>query len=202
MTALKAINITTDREPWEKQNAESPRMYARFTAYRDLGDTRTLNSALEIINATSGKKITKGSLHQISCIYRWTERSEAFDSAQSAAERQRLLMLRRDMIERHRKLAAGLTGKAVEALKQLKPGELEAVDITRFLNTAADLERKALGEPTERVAITGATGSGPVQMEDLSRLSPDQRRMRLGQIAAELARRAGRDVLSEDEESE
>lgn len=202
MTALKAINLNPDREPWEKQNAESPRMFSRFAAYRDLGDTRTLNAALEIINATSSKKITKGSLHQISCIYRWTERAESFDAAQSAAERQRLLMLRRDMTERHRRVAAGLTGKAVEALKLLKADHMETVDITRFLTVAADLERKALGEPTERVAITGATGNGPVQLEDMTRLSPEQRRLRLGQIAAELARRAGRDVLSEDEEDE
>lgn len=200
MTALKAISLSTDREPWERQNAESPRMFARFTCYRDLGDTRTLNAALEIINATTNKAISKGTLHQISCQYRWTERAEAFDNAASAAERQRLLMLRRDMIERHRKLSAGLTGKAVEALRQIKAEQLEPIDITRFLSVAADLERKALGEPTERVAISGPTGLGPVQIEDMGRLSPEQRRVRLGQIAAELARRAGRDAAVEDDD--
>lgn len=199
MTALKAITLSTDREPWERQNPESPRMFARFSVYRDLGDTRTLNAALEIINATTSKPIGKGTLHQISCQYRWTERAEAFDNAASAAERQRLLMLRRDMIERHRKLSAGLTGKAVEALRQTKAEHLEPSDIIRFLTTAADLERKALGEPTERVAISGPSGIGPVQIEDMGRLSPEQRRVRLGQIAAELARRAGRDVGVEDD---
>lgn len=202
MTAIKAIALTNDREPWERQPAESPKMYARYTIYRDLGDTRTLNAALEIINATTSKKISKGTLHQISCQYRWTERAEAFDNAASAAEKQRLLMLRRDMIERHRKLSAGLTSKAVEALRQIEPADMEPVDITRFLTVAADLERKALGEPTERVAISGPTGTGPVQFEDLARLTPEQRRVRLGQISAELARRAGRDVLDEDEEAE
>lgn len=198
MTAVKAIALSTEREPWERQNAESPRMYARFTCYRDLGDIRTLNAALEIINATTTKKISKGTLHQISCQYRWTERAESFDSAASAAERQRLLMLRRDMIERHRKLSAGLTGKAVEALRKIDPALMDAADITRFLTVAADLERKALGEP-ERVAISGPTGSGPVQFEDMGRLSPEQRRVRLGQIATELARRAGREAVNDDE---
>jgi hypothetical protein len=202
MTAIKAITLTNDREPWERQNTESPRMFARFTCYRDLGDTRTLNAALEIINATTSKAISKGTLHQISCQYRWTERAESYDNAASAAERTRLLKLRRDMIERHRKLAAGLTSKAVDALRSLAAADLEAVDITRFLTVAADLERKALGEPTERVALSGPTGSGPVQFEDMGRLTPEQRRVRLGQIASELARRAGRDVLSEDEEGE
>lgn len=202
MTAHKAISLTPDREPWEKQNAESPRQYSRFTIFRDLGDSRTLNAALEIINATTSKKISKGTLHQISCEYRWTERAEAFDSAASAAERQRLVMLRRDMIERHRKLSAGLTGKAVQALQLIEPEDMDPGDVIKFLTTAADLERKALGEPTERVALSGPTGSGPVQFEDMGRLTPEQRRVRLGQIAAELARRAGRDVLTEDEEAE
>lgn len=200
MTAVKAIALSTDREPWERQNAESPRMYARFTCYRDLGDIRTLNAALEIINATTSKKISKGTLHQISCQYRWAERAEAFDSAATAAERQRLLTLRRDMIERHRKLSAGLTGKAVEALRLIDPKLMDASDITKFLTVAADMERKALGEPSERVAISGPTGTGPVQFEDMGRLSPEQRRVRLGQIAAELARRAGRESANDDEQ--
>lgn len=196
------ITLTPDREPWERQNAESPRMFSRFAAFRDLGDTRTLKAALEILNATSGRQIAMGTMHQMSYTYRWAQRCEAFDNYQSAADRQRLIMLRRDMIERHRKVAAGLTGKAASALQALNIADLAAVDIVRFFTLAADLERKALGEPTERVALTGATGTGPVQIEDMSRLSSDQRRVRLGQIAAELARRAGRDVLTEDEEEE
>lgn len=202
MATAPPIPLTPDREPWDKQNAETPRMYSRFAAFRDLGDTRTLKAALEILNATSGRQITMGTLHQISYTYRWSERAEAFDNYQSAAERQRLVMLRRDMIERHRKLAAGLTSKAVAALTELDAADMAAVDIVRFLTVAADLERKALGEPTERVAISGPTGTGPVQIEDMSHLSADQRRLRLGQIATELARRAGRDVLTEDEEEE
>ena len=202
MTAIKAIALATDREPWDRQPAESPRMFGRFTCYRDLGDTRTLNGALEIINATTSptKKISKGTLHQISCQFRWNERAEAFDSAASAAERQRLLMLRRDMIERHRKLSAGLTTKAVEGLREIDPKTMDAADITRLLTLAADLERKALGEPSERVALSGPTGVGPVQFEDMGRLTPEQRRVRLGQIAAELARRAGREVADDDEQ--
>lgn len=199
----KPIALSPDRDPWERQNGESGRQYSRYTVFRDLGDSRTLNGALEIINATSTTKITKGSLHQLSFIYRWTERSEAWDTQQAQAEQQRLIRLRRDMIERHRKIATGLTGKALAAMNKIDASKdglaLTPVDIVRFITLAADLERKALGEPTERVAISGPTG-GPVQVEDFSRLSPEQRKARLGQLAAEMARRAGREAFTGDDE--
>src|SRR5689334_15387874 len=108
MVSIKSIHLAPDREPWERQPAESARMFSRFVVFRDLGDGRTLNAALEILNATSRKTITKGSLHQISCQFRWTERTGSFDAFQAAAERDRLMMLRRDMCERHRKVASGL----------------------------------------------------------------------------------------------
>jgi hypothetical protein len=197
----KPIALSPDRDPWERQNGESGRQYSRYTVFRDLGDSRTLNAALEIINATSTTKITKGSLHQLSFIYRWTERSEAWDTQQAQAEQQRLIRLRRDMIERHRKIATGLTGKALAAMNKIdaETTALAPVDIVRFITLAADLERKALGEPTERVAISGPTG-GPVQVEDFSRLTPEQRKARLGQLAAEMARRAGREAFTGDDE--
>lgn len=203
MTSIKSIHLAPDREPWERQPAESARMFSRFVVFRDLGDGRTLNAALEIINATSSKKIAKGSLHQNSCQFRWTERADCFDAFQSAAERERLAMLRRDMCERHRKIAGGLLGKAIKALQELDPeSDLEPLDIVRFVTLGADLERKALGEPTERVALSGPTGTGPVPIEDMSQLSQEQRRMRLNQIVSELSRRAGRSELSDDEEEE
>lgn len=197
----KPITLSPDRDPWERQNGESARQYSRYTVFRDLGESRTLNDALEIINATSTTKLAKGSLHQLSFIYRWTERCESWDAKQAQAEQRRLISLRRDMIERHRRIATGLTGKAVAAMSKinLDKDALAPVDIVRFITLAADLERKALGEPTERVAISGPTG-GPVQVEDLSRLSAEQRKARLGQIAAELARRAGRDLVTGDDE--
>jgi hypothetical protein len=196
----KPIPLAPDRDPWERQPGESPRQYARFTIFRDMGESRNLNAALEIINAT-GNNITKGSLHQLSFQYRWTERCESWDAQQQAAERQRLIQLRRDMIERHRKVANSLTSKAVMSMLKIdEKHPLAPVDIVRFLTLSADLERKALGEPTERIAISGPTG-GPVQVEDLSRLSPEQRKIRLGQIATELARRAGREIASDDEEA-
>jgi hypothetical protein len=197
----KPITLSADRDPWERQNGESARQYGRYIVFRDLGESRTLNDALEIINATSTTKLAKGSLHQLSFIYRWTERCESWDAKQAQAEQQRLIRLRRDMIERHRRIATGLTGKALTAMNKLSndsPG-LAPVDIVRFITLAADLERKALGEPTERIAVSGPAG-GPVQVEDLTRLTAEQRKARLGQIASELARRAGRELVTGDDE--
>lgn len=183
------LALADDRDPWEQQPDETKRMYARFAIYRDLGEYRTLDAALEIIN-TTGKKIDKATLRQVCYLYRWSERCHAYDDQQTRAERSRLIALRRDMLERHRKIASGFLAKAVETLRQLDADGLSPADVVRFVQTAADLERKALGEPTERVALTGPSGASPVQIEDLSGLTPEQRRIRLAQVAAELARRA------------
>jgi hypothetical protein len=195
------IHLDPDRNPWERQNRESDKLYARFGVYRDLGDTRTLLPVLDILQATGDTKLRSlDALRKIAYSYRWTERAQAWDVHQASAERQRMVKLRQDMIDRHRKLALGLIGKAASAVQQLAIDEMSPADIVRFLALGTDLERKAIGEP-ERVAISGPTG-GPVQVEDLSRYTPAERQRRLAQIAAELARRAGRAMPVDGDEDD
>lgn len=186
------IHLDADRNPWEKQNRESDKLYARFTVFRDLGDGRTLLPVLDILQATGDTKLRSlDALRKIAYSYRWTERAQAWDVQQASAERLRMAKLRQDMIDRHRRLALGLIGKAAQAMKDLATGEMSAPDIARFLALGTDLERKAIGEP-DKVALVGPTG-GPVIVEDLSRYTPAERSRRLAQIGAELTRRAGRD---------
>lgn len=193
------IHLDDDRNPWERQNRESEKLYARFVVYRDLGDTRTLLPVLEILQATGDTKLRSlDALRKIAYSYRWTDRAQAWDVQQADAERQRMVRLRRDMIDRHRKLALGLIGKAASAMQGMDTDDMSPSDVVRFLALGTDLERKAIGEPVQ-VSVTGPTG-GPVVMEDLSRYTPADRQRRLAQIAAELSRRAGRTPVESDED--
>lgn len=197
MATRPPIHLAVDRDPWHRQPTESQKMYSRFFTFMELGRARTLNQTKEMLD-TLGDKLTYNSLYQVSYTFRWTERSEAFDRDQDRQEAQRLLLLRREMLARHRRLAAGLHTKAVKALTDLKPEELTALDIVRFIKYGAELERKALGEPDTHVALSGP-GGGPIGVEDFSQYEPDERRARLRSIAQELNRRAG---LHDDDDDE
>lgn len=187
---VKRVTLAVDRDPWDRQSGESLKQYARFTFYRDLGRLRTLAQVHKTLTA-SGDAIRYGTLRQISYEFRWGSRCESWDVYQDQEEREKLISDRRDMIRRHRSIASALLTKAISALKDMgdKP-DMAPADIVRFVKLATDIERIAIGEPQRTFAVTGPSG-GPVQTEDLTNLSREERRSRLAEISAELARRAG-----------
>jgi hypothetical protein len=103
------------------------------------------------------------------------------------------------MYSRHRRLASGLLAKAVAGLQLVQPADMSPLDIVRFIKYGAEIETRALGEPTQVHAHTGPTG-GPVVVDDMSRLSPEDRAARLGAIASELGRRAAASAVTEDDD--
>lgn len=183
------ITLDAARDPWERQTGETARQYGRLTVYLDLGRVRNLKMCVRALNSR-GDTVAYRTLQQIAWEHRWTERAEAYDLDRDQADRQQLLTDRRDMIGRHRKVSAALLQKAISALSQLPAELLGPSDIVRLVKLATDLERTSLALPKEHVALTNAVG-GPVQTEDLASLTGEQRRARLAEIAAEIARRAG-----------
>lgn len=188
MGSKPPIRLSDDRDPWERQPNESHKMYSRFRSFMELGRSRTLKQAAEMLHAL-GDNVGYRSLQQYSYEGRWTERAEAYDRDQDRLDRELLLRLRREMMERHRKLASGLMAKGVNALQKIKPEDLTPLDVIRFTRFASELERAALGEPERTIAVTGQ-GGGPIITDDFSHLTPQERRLRLEAIAGELSRRA------------
>lgn len=202
MAHKKPISIAGDRDPWERQPDESELMYARFRVYLELGRTRTLTSAAEILTSTGDtSKLTGVYIRSLAHTYRWTQRTGAYDREQDRLERERLVELRRDMIRRHQKIANDLSAMAKQALGKLKAEKLTPLDVVRFFRLAAVIESTALGMPFETVAVTGA-GGGALVLDDLSALTPDERRQRLAEVAREIGQRAAApldDTEAEDE---
>lgn len=189
MTTKGPIALDATRDPWERQDGETTRQYARLATYLDLGRVRTLKTCVRSLNA-KGDKVAHRTLQQIAWQYRWIERAEAHDLHQDLVDRQQLIADRREMIDRHRKVSGALLSKAVAALGKIRPEQLDMADVVRLVKLATDIERTALALPKDHIAITSPTG-GPVQTEDLSGLSGEQRRTRLAEIAAEISRRSG-----------
>jgi hypothetical protein len=194
---IQRLDLATDRDPWERQPHESVKQYARFTCYRDLGRLRTLTQTHKILAAT-GDPLKYGTLRQTAYEFRWTTRAEPWDIFQDQADREQLIAERRDMIKRHRSVASALLTKAIQALQIIPVAEMEPADVVRYIKLATDIERIAIGEPQRTIAVTGPTG-GPIQTEDLTNLTAEERRARLAEIAAELSRRAGISEADEDE---
>jgi hypothetical protein len=194
--ARKRLNISPDKDPWDRQPTETARQYGRFAFYRDIGALRTINHVHKLLTET-GDHIKPDSLRQTAYEHRWAERAQAWDISQAAADRERLIVERRDMIKRHRSVASALLAQGVKALRSIKPEDMSPADVVRFLKLGTDIDAAALGQPQQTVAVTGPSG-GPIQTEDVALLTPEERRVRLAEIAAELARRAGVDT-DEDE---
>lgn len=198
----KTFRLSGDRDPWEQQPDESDRMYARFAVYLELGRTRTLTQAAEILTSTGDTAKLKGVyIRMLSSQFLWTQRTGAYDREQDRLERERLIEQRRDMIKRHRAIANDLSAKAKDALRALEIIKITPLDMVRMLRLAAQIEATALGMPFETVAVTGP-GGGALVVDDLAAYSPAERQQRLADIATELGRRAGAPVDDMQQEDE
>lgn len=198
MAKRNPIDLDPDREPWDQQPREASKQYERFLCFRGLGRMRSLTTTNKVLTEI-GDELTYGYIRIQSHIYRWTERAQAWDRHQDELDRDRTIQARRDMIDRHQKIAGALAKKALEALRVLQATDLDPADVVRFLKLATDLEVRAIGEPHQTIAVTGPAG-GPILTEDITHLTDEERRMRLKEVASELARRAGLKTIENDNE--
>ncbi|GII34970.1 hypothetical protein [Planotetraspora mira] len=74
-------------------------------------------------------------------------------------------------------------------------------EFTQLAETTLRMRRGLFGDPTETIAITGARGNAlTVQLAEFAGLPPDQRRVRIGELAAGTSRRAAAVDGSDDDE--
>jgi hypothetical protein len=182
--------------PWDRQPKESDRAYSYFAIYRDMGRTRTVAKV-----ATEVHK-SRDYLHKLASQWRWVHRARAFDTEQDRLYGELLGERRKDMAERHARIAAALQGKIVARLQSLDAQKLTPSDIARWLEVATRVERLALGLPDSTTAHTGPDG-GPIQAE-VAEMPEDARAAFFRALVAEAQQRAGlhnsREPGDDDEE--
>ena len=182
--ARMTVRTSTEEEfpdLWERQPGETSKQYDQFCVYRDLGRSRTMAKVAEMLAKAPGW------IRTVAARLDWVRRAHAWDREQDRMFSMSLIDRRRDMSERHARLATAFQNKIVQRLQTLDVAKMSAADLARWLEVATKLERQALGAPTEHVQHTGPDG-GPVEV---AHLTDDQRRARLAELSAEVQRRLG-----------
>nr|UWI04079.1 MAG: hypothetical protein [Bacteriophage sp.] len=124
----------TDK-PWERQKGESEKAFEAFAVYRDMGKKRTLTAVAEKLQK-SGSLIRRWKDR-----WDWVERVRAYDNDLEKEARAKAIKDRKDMSDRHIKIAMQLQKKALEALNGLEVEAMSPKDIKEFIKMATDLER-------------------------------------------------------------
>jgi len=184
MAKPQPVRLHPDRDPWERQPGETERAYAQFAMYRDLGRTRTLAQAAELLTRNANY------LRTLAAAGLWAERAAAWDREADRLYAETMAAKRRDMADRHAKLATAFLAKVAQRLRTLVPDDLTPFDLVRMADLAAKLERAAYGEPAATVAVVGPSGHA-LEPADFTGMSAAQREARLSELRDEITRRLG-----------
>ncbi|MEV7413319.1 hypothetical protein [Streptomyces althioticus] len=197
MSTRPPINLDPALDPWERQPGESTHKHGQFTTYRDLGRARTLTDAAQRLT------VAYGHARNLAAQYRWRERVEAYDRHLDRQYEAMWLEERRKAAETDAKILGAAIGKLAQRLTSLNPQELTAGDFIRLMDVAMRHRRVLFGDPTETIAVTG-DGSNALakQFEDFAQMTPEQRRARLGELAASVNQRIKAVDGSDDQDDE
>lgn len=153
LAALERRKIELDPliDAWDQQPGENPRNYGLFCMYRDYGRIRT------IAQIATMSPISFASTARVARLNRWVERAGLWDAEQDRINAVRLQDAREEMARKHQKAARTLMEKALERLKTLDPNDISPHALILMIDTAAKIERAALGlETLNRNAISTA----------------------------------------------
>ena len=158
--------------PFEQQPKESPKAFAAFSVYLNLGPERSL----EAVRVKCGK--SSRLIQRWSSRWKWTERVRAYADRLGVVEREvtealargkgaewlkRQQTLRESEWELHEKcIAAAKRGLA--AFMEREKVYANLADIARMLEVASKLGRLASGMATDKTEVTGEDG-GPIRLE-------------------------------------
>jgi hypothetical protein len=126
-------------DPWDRIPGESRQAWAAFVLYRDMGPTRShVRVAQE-----SGKDVTL--MHRWSVRWSWVDRCDAYDVEQDRRKRAAQAEELEEMTRRQVRIAVGLQSTGLKALQAIKPEELTAGEIARFIEVGVRIEAQARG---------------------------------------------------------
>lgn len=146
-----------EREPWERQKGETRKAYEAFSLYRDGGPTRSYQSVANMLSKSLAVIKRWGSR------WNWVERSRLYQDHLDSINRFEQEQERKDMLDRHARIATAFQVKIMERLRDLIAAELTPQDLARWFDVATKIERLARGEPTEAMEVKGRVehlGSG------------------------------------------
>ncbi len=165
-------------DPWERQGRESPQSFQAFAVYRDLGPARSVTKVARELDKS------RALVGRWSRQFAWVVRATAYDREQDRLFLAEQAQARREIARRHAKLAQAVQSKAVARLQTLDPRELSPSELLRYIQVAAEIERRAVGE-----APAAGTVEERDQGADVRALTDEERQARMLQLRKELERR-------------
>jgi hypothetical protein len=148
----KKLELDPARDAWDQQPGEVPRNFGLFQMYRDHGRLRSV-AQLAGMHAV----MTYTSMARIARFNRWAERAALWDAEQDRITAIRLQDAREDMARRHLKAAGSLMEKALARLLTLSPDDISPHALILMIDTAAKIERAALGLETLNKGASSTT---------------------------------------------
>jgi hypothetical protein len=171
-----------EKHDWDRLPRETSRSYELFCVYRNLGPERSLAKARE--SAEGIPSVAR--LKVLSRKWNWVERCQQYDDYLEYQDRLRQEKERRQMHERHARVALLGMNVAVKGLESLltkvQNGEqaVAPADLTRLVDVSVKVERLARGEPTE---IQKSEHAGTLDIEARYRaMTPEERRAEIVRI--------------------
>jgi len=145
--------------PWLRQPGESWQAYEAFTAYRDIGKTRTHAKAADVL----GKSVPL--MHRWAAQWNWTLRAQQHDANE---DHERMIMMREHrakIIMEHAKEARDVRQQAVHKLLTSDPNTWSITQAIRALKVASELERLSVGASTANIAQSIDSGAKKIDQE-------------------------------------
>lgn len=126
----------SDTKPWERQEGESVKAYEAFQCYLNLGETRSQRLVSEQLSK-SRQLISRWSAN-----YQWVERVAAYENDLQRQVHAEAVKKARQMADRHISIAMKMQQKALQALKEMDPRDIDPKNLVAFIREATKLERE------------------------------------------------------------
>ena len=126
----------SDTKPWERQEGESVKAYEAIQCYLNLGETRSQRLVSEQLSK-SRQLISRWSAN-----YQWVERVAAYENDLQRQAHAEAVKKARQMADRHISIAMKMQQKALQALKEMDPRDIDPKNLVAFIREATKLERE------------------------------------------------------------
>ena len=145
-----------DTKPWERQEGESVKAFEAFTVYLEMGDERSIREVAQRL-AKSRTLIGRWSV-----TYQWVGRVAAFDADVQRKAHAKAVKKRRNMVDRHISIALKMQEKALMALEQMDPADIDPKNLIAMLREATKLEQemRTAAVDERRAAIADVEDTG------------------------------------------
>ena len=145
-----------DTKPWERQEGESIKAFEAFTVYLEMGDERSLRA----VGQRLGK--SRALIERWSRTYQWVERVASYDADVQRKAHAKAVDKRRKMVDRHISIALKMQEKALKALEQMDPADIDPKTLIAMLREATKLEQemRTVAVDERRAAIADVEDTG------------------------------------------